>query len=309
MLEGMTLESRRIEEHLANAERHARARDVSTLPIATQHLRELVLEELQRYRESAIFPRNPDFAEPTPYFIDAAGTRCAMAHLLEYVGAHDLVARVARTANNARVRELANDPELLVWLSAMGLTVDEAARIQPTYCFYKPADCFCPYEGASGPDTVATGTVLSSASGVVQVKIGAVQRGTLVKVGDEVSANGVRKVGDAVVLGVDAESAEAGADGGGAVTAGVYPREYVDSYSCAKVAATVSATEAANAMVSTDCVGAIAAKNPEYGRSICDQTSATADSQSSGCSMSAPIDGGGALFLMLSASLLLARRR
>jgi hypothetical protein len=304
----MTLETLRIHQHLSNAERHVRTRDVSLLSAATRHLRELVLGELGRYRARAIFPRNPDFAEPTPYFIDAAGTRCAMAHLLEFVGAHELVARVARTANNARVRELSNDPELLAWLSVMGLTVEDAARIQPSYCFYTPANCFCPSSGReASPDTVATGTVQSSASGVVHVKIGAVQRGTLVKVGDDVTAADARNVGDSVVVGVDSDGADAGVDGGAALVTELFPHPSVDSYSCAKVAANVSATEGANALMSTDCVGAIAAKNPDYGKSICEQTTAPADTQSSGCSIGASTDG--ALFFALSASLWVVRRR
>jgi len=56
-----------------------------------------------------------------------------MAHLIERSGGSDLVRRVATTCNNARVRELAGDPELLAWLEREGLTTDEAARIQPAY--------------------------------------------------------------------------------------------------------------------------------------------------------------------------------
>ena len=66
-----------------------------------------------------------------PYFIDADGTRCAMAHLLELGGAAALVARIANEKNNAFVEELANGQELPAWLDASGLSVAEAARIQP----------------------------------------------------------------------------------------------------------------------------------------------------------------------------------
>ena len=34
---------------------------------------------------------------------------------------------------NATVRELANESELIAWLDRSGLSVDEAARIQPSY--------------------------------------------------------------------------------------------------------------------------------------------------------------------------------
>jgi hypothetical protein len=42
-----------------------------------------------------------------PYFIDARGVRCAMAQLIELAGGAALVHRIARTRNNAYVRELA----------------------------------------------------------------------------------------------------------------------------------------------------------------------------------------------------------
>ena len=63
-----------------------------------------------------------DFAEPMPYFVDAKGVRCAMAHLLEAGGERELVQRIARERNNAFVRDLADESRLLAWLAAAGLT-------------------------------------------------------------------------------------------------------------------------------------------------------------------------------------------
>jgi hypothetical protein len=105
-------------------------------------VRALLLDELARYRRRGRFPKNRDFAERTPYFIDRAGTRCAMAHLLEVGGERELVQKIAREQNNARVRELAGEPRLLAWLDAAGLTVEEAAEIQPSYCA-AAKDCVC----------------------------------------------------------------------------------------------------------------------------------------------------------------------
>jgi hypothetical protein len=65
--------------------------------------------------------------------VDAAGTRCAIAHLIEAAGEGALVAEIARTRNNAWVREPADDPRVVAWLDANGLTLEEAARIQPSY--------------------------------------------------------------------------------------------------------------------------------------------------------------------------------
>jgi hypothetical protein len=105
-------------------------------------VRELLLRELARYRAAGRFPINRDFGEHTPYFIDASGTRCAMAHLLELGGAGALVEKVARERNNAWVRELVSEPGLLAWLDAAGITIEEAAAIQPSYCS-DVTDCVC----------------------------------------------------------------------------------------------------------------------------------------------------------------------
>jgi len=56
-----------------------------------------------------------------------------MAYLIERSGRHDLVDRVALTRNDAFIAELPDDPALRVWLDSVGLSVAEAARIQPTY--------------------------------------------------------------------------------------------------------------------------------------------------------------------------------
>src|SRR5215510_12906327 len=65
-----------------------------------------------------------------------------MAHLLELGGEGELVRRIARERNNAWVRELGDEPRLLAWLAAAGLTVEEAAAIQPAYCAVR-STCVC----------------------------------------------------------------------------------------------------------------------------------------------------------------------
>jgi hypothetical protein len=56
-----------------------------------------------------------------------------VAYLIERSGRPDLVDRIALTQNNAYIAELADDPDLRLWLDSVGLSVAEAARIQPTY--------------------------------------------------------------------------------------------------------------------------------------------------------------------------------
>jgi len=129
-----TTETARIRTHLAKVERALRVRDVSTLTPAQQTARARNLDVLHGYWTAGVFPKNTDFPDARmPYFIDRSGIRCAMAYLIEQSGHGDFVARVAATNNNARIRDLKSDPELVAWLDENGLTAAEAAHIQPEY--------------------------------------------------------------------------------------------------------------------------------------------------------------------------------
>ena len=130
-------------------------------------MRALLLAELAEYREQGVFPRNPGFAGPMPSFIDEHGTRCAMAHLLELGGAGTLVAEIAATRNHAFVAELASDPRVVAWLDAAGLSVEEAARIQPTYCPISAAECVC----SEAPPAIARATVVSGDGGAGALRV------------------------------------------------------------------------------------------------------------------------------------------
>ncbi|HSJ99953.1 MAG TPA: hypothetical protein VK932_01885 [Kofleriaceae bacterium] len=142
MMDACSAEVARVSHHIERAERHAERQDVSRLGHVQRILRQLLLQELARYRAGGRFPKNRDFGERTPYFVDAGGVRCAMAHLLELGGGGALVEQIARERNHARIRELVDEPRLLAWLDAAGLSVAEAAAIQPAYCS-DVTDCVC----------------------------------------------------------------------------------------------------------------------------------------------------------------------
>ena len=151
------VEATRIQSHLATVEQELLARDVSHLSAAQQAARLRHVQVLREYREAGVFPRNYDFPnERVPYFVDEHGTHCAMAYLIARSGGESLVAHVASTRNNARVRELADEPALLAWLDNAGLTVEEAARIQPSYGWYPPP------EEEPSRDRVTTGYAVAS---------------------------------------------------------------------------------------------------------------------------------------------------
>ncbi len=124
----------RVRHHLAGAEEVLVSREVSALTAAQRAARAHHVAGLRAYRQRGVFPHNHGPRGPrTPVFVDEHGTRCAMAYLIECSGEKDLVSRIARSCNLARIRDLANDPALVVWLDRNGLTLDEAARIQPEY--------------------------------------------------------------------------------------------------------------------------------------------------------------------------------
>lgn len=109
------------------------------------------IERLESYRARRRFPQNQRFpGRKLPHFIDEQGTRCAMAHLMEASGAGELVHRIAHERNLARIRELADIPQLVAWLGGSGLTLEEAARIQPSYCASPAQGCVCGDAFASG---------------------------------------------------------------------------------------------------------------------------------------------------------------
>jgi hypothetical protein len=88
---------------------------------------------LARYARAGAFPRHGGRGTPRPVFVDAGGNRCAMAHLLERSGHAAAVHRIAASRNHAYVAELARCPDIAAAIRGLGISEDEAARIQPCY--------------------------------------------------------------------------------------------------------------------------------------------------------------------------------
>ena len=127
-------EDARLHAHFARVLDQLRTRDVSSWSAPRQANRQQLIALLEGYDRAGRFPRNEGhLASRTPIFIDRHETRCAMAYLIEHSGGPTLVARVAATRNLAYIPELAGDGELQSWLAGSGLTLDEAALIQPAY--------------------------------------------------------------------------------------------------------------------------------------------------------------------------------
>jgi hypothetical protein len=128
------LEVARLRAHFDSVDVELRHANGLQLTSGRSEARAKLIGWLQQYRDAGEFPQNERFANlAMPFFRDGHGALCAMAYLIERSGRPDLVDRIAMTRNNAFIAELANDPALRAWLDSVGLSVNEAARIQPTY--------------------------------------------------------------------------------------------------------------------------------------------------------------------------------
>ncbi|MDC0741684.1 MYXO-CTERM sorting domain-containing protein [Polyangium mundeleinium] len=306
-------EKARLVAHFRAVLAELRAHDTSHLSPDQRAARAGLIAELQRYARTGRFPRNLDFPGiRMPYFVDAFGTRCAMAHLIEATGETDLVARVAKAANNAFVREIEGDAALRAWLDRAGLTAAEAARIQPSYCFVSKADaCFCQNNGVDVV-AVAEATVTAiQAGGMATAKVDVLHGAVLTSpmVGDTIDVyNAGSTVGAPVLVGITENNSSVGAvqlDATGSV-----------KLSCGLDVPKISKQDAINAMLATTsggensaCSDYLEKKDAVWGESQCGSEE-SGDEVDGGCSVTA---AGGASPLLLGSLVLaaatFARRR
>ena len=95
--------------------------------------RTLQLARLHAYAAAGQFPQNTDFpGRLVPYFVDHAGTACAVGHLMRLDGQTPLVNHIAASCNHIRIEDVSRGP-LVDWIHDSGLTHAECALIQPSY--------------------------------------------------------------------------------------------------------------------------------------------------------------------------------
>jgi hypothetical protein len=127
-------ERMRIDTHLVRTARALRASAPSGLSQEQREARRETIEWLDEYRSAGVFPHNHEHPSGrTPVFVDPHGTPCAVGYLMLRSGERELVARIAGADNLVRVPDLQDDERVVAWLEERGITLDEAARIQPTY--------------------------------------------------------------------------------------------------------------------------------------------------------------------------------
>lgn len=124
----------RLRAHFDSVDIELRTRDVSHLSLEQRASRMKLIGWLREYRDAGRFPQNDRFRDRlVPFFRDSRGALCAMAYLVDRSGRGDIVDHIAKSRNNAYIRNLTDDREIVAWLDASGLSVGEAARIQPEY--------------------------------------------------------------------------------------------------------------------------------------------------------------------------------
>lgn len=127
-------EAARIQHHLATVASELRARPPDHLSASQFRARAEVIAWLEEYTSNGVFPHNHVVLDGrTPIFVDPHGTPCAVGFLLLRSGESELVRDVVQADNLVRVPDLADEPRLQRWLQGRGLTLEEAARIQPAY--------------------------------------------------------------------------------------------------------------------------------------------------------------------------------
>ena len=124
-----------VQQHLDGALRLLETRDLRGLSEAQRRNRAGVVAMLREYRDAGRYPQNRDFAgQRVPYFVDpVTDVHCAVGYLMARTGQEATVRRIAAANNHVRVMDLADDADVRAWLDTHGLTLEEAARIQPWY--------------------------------------------------------------------------------------------------------------------------------------------------------------------------------
>jgi hypothetical protein len=174
-----TLGQRRIRAHLQYVEAALRQQPDPSQTREQQLERLRNLDRLHEYWVDETFPQNLSSRQPKPFLIDADGRACALAHLMIESGEEKAAKAIARRENNAYVSDM-QSPEVAAWLAQSGLSVDEAAWIQPGYDWCDVCTCEVdPVCGSNGV-TYLNGCYASRCRGVAVVNEGCCPPGSAV---------------------------------------------------------------------------------------------------------------------------------
>ena len=104
-------------------------------------MRYVQLRRLAAYRDRGLFPLNEgQSTEPAPIFVDEHDTACAVGQLMRWAGCGEGASSINQANNFVYVPDVSGGP-ISEWILDSGLTIEEAALIQPAYgwMLYPPA--------------------------------------------------------------------------------------------------------------------------------------------------------------------------
>jgi hypothetical protein len=106
------------------------------------------LLRLKAYRDRGLFPLHEgQAATSAPIFVDKHDTACAVGHLMRVAGWKHEVASIQLANNLVYVTDIESGP-VAGWVLTSGLTVEEAALIQPAYGYFPTLPPSIPDEAA-----------------------------------------------------------------------------------------------------------------------------------------------------------------
>jgi len=121
-----------IATHLMLVEQTLRQRPVGHLDAVQTLNRSRLLDELNAYWHTGMFPVNDYLTFKNPVFIDRKGTHCAVGYLMQQSGAESLARRIDSDNKFIYVKDI-KTPGVAEWAFENGFTIDELAWIQPGY--------------------------------------------------------------------------------------------------------------------------------------------------------------------------------
>lgn len=127
-----TSEEVRIKTHLEFVIDLLKKEDTSDLSTSQIENRWELIALLEDYKEAGVFPKNRHFETRRPVFIDEDGTLCAVGYLIAQTEGLEAAEEINRHHKFDYIKDI--EPKLIDdWLTANGLTKNEAAMIQPMY--------------------------------------------------------------------------------------------------------------------------------------------------------------------------------
>ena len=128
-----TGETLRIYTHLTYVEKKLREQDVSHLSQEKREQRAKMLDLLQNYRLTELYPESsyhPD--KRRPVFIDDNGNLCAVGYLIAETAGRETAEAINKRYRFAELQDMQMDA-INEWVAESGLTKKELAMIQPAY--------------------------------------------------------------------------------------------------------------------------------------------------------------------------------